>query len=125
MMSGQGVEGTADPMTDTILLTFPSKSSFRGVPSLVLGGVGSRLDLPFERMDDLQLAVLSVLEARGDDEVTVEVDAAKERVSVSVGPLVEGSGGDQALARVLHPLVDSVESVRRDGREWLTLQLNR
>ena len=73
---------------------------------------------------DLQLAVLSVLEARGDDEVTVEVEAAEERVSVSVGPLVEG-GSDQALARVLDPLVDSVEPVRRDGREWLMLQLER
>ena len=42
-----------------------------------------------------------------------------------VGPLVEGSGSDVALARVLDPLVDSVEPVRRDGREWLMLQLER
>jgi hypothetical protein len=112
-------------MSDQISLTIPSRTPYTGVATLVLGGIGSRLDLSYERMDDLQLAVLSVLEARGDDEVTVEVDAAKERVSVSVGPLVEGSGGDEALARVLHPLVDSVEPVRRDGREWLTLQLNR
>ena len=112
-------------MSDQISLTIPSRTPYTGVATLVLGGIGSRLDLSYERMDDLQLAVLSVLEARGDDEVTLEVDAAKERVSVSVGPLVEGSGGDQALARVLDPLVDSFEPVRRDGREWLTLQLNR
>ena len=60
-------------MTDTILLTFPSKSSFRGVPSLVLGGVGSRLNLPFERMDDLQLAVLSMLDASSGDDASVEI----------------------------------------------------
>jgi hypothetical protein len=112
-------------MTDQISLTIPSRTPYTGVATLVLGGIGSRLDLSYERMDDLQLAVVSVLEARGDDEVTVEVEAAKERVSVSVGPLVEGSGLDRALARVLDPLVDSVEAVRRDGREWLLLQLDR
>ncbi len=112
-------------MTDRISLTVPSRTSYAGVATLVLGGIGSRLELSYERMDDLQLAVLSVLEARGDEEVTVEVEAAEERVSVSVGPLVEGSGSDQALARVLDPLVDSVEPVRRDGREWLMLQLER
>jgi hypothetical protein len=112
-------------MTDQISLTIPSRTPYTGVATLVLGGIGSRLDLSYERMDDLQLAVVSVLEARGDDEVTVEVEAAKERVSVSVGPLVEGSGSDRALARVLDPLVDSVEAVRRDGREWLLLQLDR
>jgi hypothetical protein len=112
-------------MSDQISLTIPSRTPYTAVATLVLGGIGSRLDLSYERMDDLQLAVLSVLEARGDDEVTLEVDAAEERVSVSVGPLVEGSGVDQALARVLDPLVDSVEPIRRDGREWLTLQLNR
>lgn len=112
-------------MTDQISLTIPSRTPFTGVATLVLGGIGSRLDLSYERMDDLQLAVLSVLEARGDDEVTLEVEAAEERVSISVGPLVEGSASDVALARVLEPLVDSVEPVRRDGREWLTLQLDR
>lgn len=112
-------------MTDQISLTIPSRTPYTGVATLVLGGIGSRLDLSYERVDDLQLAVLSVLEARGDDEVNLEVEAAKEWVSVSVGPLVEGSASDQSLARVLDPLVDAVEPIRRDGREWLTLQLKR
>jgi hypothetical protein len=112
-------------MSDQISLTIPSRTPYTGVATLVLGGIGSRLDLSYERMDDLQLAVLSVLEARGDDEVTVEVEAGEKRVSVSVGPLVEGSGSDHALARVLDPLVDTVEPVRRDGREWLVLKLDR
>jgi hypothetical protein len=111
--------------SDQISLTIPSRTPFTGVATLVLGGIGSRLDLSYERVDDLQLAVLSVLEARGADDVTVEVEAAQEHVSVSVGPLVEGSGSDGSLARVLGPLVDSVQPVQRDGREWLTLQLKR
>jgi hypothetical protein len=112
-------------MTDQITLTIPTAASFRGVATLVLGGVGSRLDLPYERVDDLQLAVLSVLEASGDERVTMEVAAEGSTLTVSVGPLANGSGEDDALTRVLDPLVDSVESAQRDNREWLTLRLSR
>lgn len=112
-------------MSDRISLTIPSRTRYTGVAALVLGGIGSRFDLSYERMDDLQLAVLSVLESGGDGEFVVEVDAATERVSVTLGPLATGSGSDESLARVLHPLVDSFASVQRDGREWLELQLLR
>jgi hypothetical protein len=119
------VAQTRDTVTDTISLTIPTATRFRGVATLVLGGIGSRLDLPYERVDDLQLAVLSVLEASGDDRVTVEVEAEDAGLLVSVGPLADGSAADDALTRVLEPLVDSVEPSRRDDRVWLTLRLAR
>lgn len=112
-------------MSDRISLTIPTANRFRGVATLVLGGVGSRLDLPYERVDDLQLAVLSILEASEGDRVTVEVEARDEGVLVSVGPLVGGTGTDGALARVLDPLVDSVEPSQRDERVWMTLRIHR
>ena len=112
-------------MSDLITLTIPTASSFRGVATLVLGGVGSRLDLPYERVDDLQLAVLSVLEASDGERVTVEVEADEAGMLVSVGPLADGSDTDGALARVLDPLVNSVEPSERDDRVWLTLRLHR
>ena len=113
-------------MTDKIVLTLPGRERFRAVASLVLGGVGSRLELPYERVDDLQLAVLSVLDSGGGGEfVTLELDAGEGGLSVSLGPLEDGSADDAALARVLAPLVDSVESAKRDGKEWITLRLTR
>ena len=112
-------------MSDRISLTIPTATRFRGVATLVLGGVGSRLDLPYERVDDLQLAVLSLLEASDGDRVTVEVEAQEEGVLVSVGPLSDGTGTDGALARVLDPLVDSVEPSERDQRVWMTLRIHR
>lgn len=112
-------------MTDHISLTIPTAAHYRGVATLVLGGVGSRLDLPYERVDDLQLAVLSVLEASGDTRVTVEVEAEDDGMLVSVGPLADGSQTDGALAKVLDPLVDSFEHSERDARVWLTLRLRR
>ncbi len=112
-------------MTDQITLTIPADEASRGVATLVLGGVGSRLDVPYERLDDLQLAVLSVLGAGAGDEVTVELVADGDAFLVSVGPLVAGSGTNGALARVLDPLVDAVTPSIRDGDEWLTLRLMR
>jgi len=107
---------------DRILLTIPSDARFRSVATLVLGGIGSRADLPFERTDDLQLAVLSALDASAESDVTVEIDAASDgRLAVSVGPVRDGSGEDAGLLRVLSPLVDTVAAERRDGVEWLTL----
>lgn len=111
---------------DTILLTIPADSRFRGVATLVLSGVGSRLDVPYERMDDLQLALLSALEScNGGETLSLEVEAGDERLSVSVGPLRSGSNADPALTRVLAGLVDSIEPVSRDGQEWVTLHLSR
>jgi hypothetical protein len=119
------VPRASERLSDHISLTIPTATRFRGVATLVLGGVGSRLDLPYERVDDLQLAVLSVLEASHGESVTVEVDAQDDGVLVSVGPLADGSGTDGALARVLDPLVDSVEPSQRDDRVWITLRIHR
>jgi hypothetical protein len=110
-------------VTDRISLTFPGRARFRAVATLVLGGVGSRLELPYERVDDLQLALLSILDSSGDDQVTLELEASDGGLAISLGPLEDGTGADRALARVLEPLVDSVESGRRDGQEWITLRV--
>ena len=110
-------------MTDKIVLTMPTDARLQSVATLVLGGIGSRIDLPFERTDDLQLAILSALEATNDGDVTLEIDADEDGLRLAIGPVRPGSGEDQALMRVLSRLVDQVEHERRDGDEWLTLRL--
>jgi hypothetical protein len=106
---------------DRIVLTIPTDARFRSVATLVLGGIGSRAELPFERTDDLQLAVLSALDASSGSDVTVEVERREGRLAVTVGPVRDGSGEDAGLERVLSRLVDEVAQERRDGAEWLTL----
>lgn len=110
---------------DRIVLTIPADARFRSVASLVLGGIGSRADLPFERTDDLQLAVLSALDASSGDDVTIEVETREGRLAVAIGPVRDGSGEDAGLVRVLSRLVDEVAEERRDGAEWLTLAVRR
>ena len=112
-------------VTDRIVLALPTEARFRSVATLVLGGIGSRADLPYERMDDLQLAVLSALDAADQAEVTLEVDADENGVSLALGPVRDGSGDDQGLSLVLSRLVDDVTHERRDGAEWLSLRLSR
>jgi len=113
-------EGSGRSILDNVL-TIPAEPRFRSVATLVVGGIGSRADLPYERADDLQLAVLSALDAGIADEMTVEVDASDGRLEIAVGPVRDGSGEDAGLVRVLSRLVDDVASQRREGAEWLTL----
>jgi hypothetical protein len=110
-------------VSDRIVLTMPTDVRLRSVATLVLGGLGSRLELPFERTDDLQLAVLSTLEATDVGDVTLEVDADEGGLRLAVGPVRAGSGEDDALMRVVSRLVDEVGHERRDGDEWLILRL--
>jgi anti-sigma regulatory factor (Ser/Thr protein kinase) len=118
--------GTAGLLvTDRIVLAIPTEARFRSVATLVLGGIVSRADLPYERMDDLQLAVLSALGAADQAEVTLEVDADENGVSLALGPVRDGSGDDEGLGLVLSRLVDDVTHERRDGAEWLSLRLSR
>jgi hypothetical protein len=114
-------------MADRIVLTLPGDRRLRPVATLVLGGVGSRLELPYEKVDDLQLAVISVLAASDAESVTIEIDIDGEGVAVSVGPLQDGGALDPGLVRVLERLVDAVEPSTRvePGRGWIVLRLAR
>ncbi len=95
---------------DHIVLTLPGGEDLRDVATLVLGGVGSRVELPYEKLDDLQLAVLSVLAASGEGATTVDIEIGHERIAVSIGPVSEGSASADGLRQVLLRLVDSVEA---------------
>ena len=115
--------------TDRIVLTIPGSPSLRGVASLVLGGIGSRIDLPYEKVDELQLAVLTVLGACDLESATIEVELRDANVLVSIGPLPDGTAAAPGLETVLERLVDGVEQSRRgagdESAEWVTLHLVR
>ncbi len=127
-MSDAPRSSTATEM-DRIVLTLPGDARLRGVASLVLGGIGSRIDLPYEKVDELQLAVLTVLGACDLESATIEVEIGEADVLVSVGPLPTGAVAAPGLPAVLERLVDGVEAAPRsadgEGKEWVTLRLAR
>lgn len=116
-------------MTDEITLVLPSERPFHGIAHLVLGGLAVRLDLTFEHLEDLQLALGGVLDRYdGGGEVTVEVHVEEQALRTRIGPFVGDSlrkelerepGDELSLRRLLDTVVDGVE-LSEDG-QWIEL----
>ena len=97
---------------DTVLVEFPATEGYRSVGRLVLGGLASRFELPVDRVEDLLLAVESLLvHGVAGETVTLEVQAAEDGFRVRLGPFVDGGVADPAVARVLERLVDEANEV--------------
>ena len=114
---------------DQVLLTLPAGREWHAVARLVLGGVADRLNLSYEDLDDLQLAVERLLvEAASQETVKVRIDILDGSVRVGVGPLAERAladalqgpdapPGELTLRRILQTVVDSfgVEELDEGG----------
>jgi anti-sigma regulatory factor (Ser/Thr protein kinase) len=118
-------------MSDEITLTIPRAREYLSVAHLVLGGIGIRLNLTIETLEDLQLALGAILErdhAPGD--VTISVRLRPDEIETVVGPLRDGvrdelareRGDDVGLGRILDTLVDAVEAEERDGLFFVTMR---
>lgn len=124
-------------MSDCVRLTIPRARRYYGVARLVVGGVAARLDLSYEYLEDVQVALESVIGndayAFGDS-VTLEVALDAGAMQVRVGPLDggrlapdlerddPGGDGEIGLKRLLGTVVEAAELERRDGGDWLRLR---
>jgi hypothetical protein len=117
---------TAAPLDDVVSITLPAGPDWSGVVELVLAGLGARLDLPYDRIDELQLATRAVLVDAVGPDVRVEASARPESVDVRIGPLEEGAAADPARRRVLDALADGVAlPPAEDGVTWAVLTFSR
>ncbi len=120
-------------MSERIELTAPLDGDFGAVVRLIVGGISARVDLGFEEMDDLQLAIERLhAEAGGQERLTLDFDLSPGRVRVRLGPLLERGladalqrgpvAGALTLKGVLDTLVDSygVEEAA-DGRLFIRI----
>lgn len=119
---------------DSITLSIPHAKSFHGVARLVVGGLAARLALSYEHLEDLQLALESVLEREGcvlGQEVVVRLDVAHDAVVMEIGPLdpvklgaeLRREAADEiSLGRVLSALVEEISLEERDGGHRLRLE---
>lgn len=116
-------------MTDEITLVVPAQEDFRPIVHLVVGGLAVRLDLTMDALDDLQVALDTLLGRRDDDgDVTVRIAFDDATMRATVGPLpseilddVERDGGELSLRRVLETVCDTFEVEERDGLAWVEL----
>jgi len=103
--------------TDRITLTLPQDREFHRVAHLVVGGLAARLELTVETLEDLQIALASVLDhASPDEQVTVTLTLQDGVLEAEVEPvdllgLLDGDGdGDRLdLARVLRAVIDDYD----------------
>lgn len=119
---------------DSITLSIPHAKPFHGVARLVVGGLAARLALSYEHLEDLQLALESVLEREGcvlGEEVVVRLDVAHDAVVMEIGPLdpvklgaeLRREAADEiSLGRVLSTLVEEISLEERDGGHRLRLE---
>lgn len=115
---------------DAITLSIPHEQPYYGVARLVVGGLAARLDLSYEQLEDLQLALASVLERegyRGADDVTIRLVVEPARVGLEIGPLDARVEADLEqdgvfLGRLLETLVEDVSLGTADGERWLRLE---
>ena len=116
-----------------IRLKIPHEKPYHGIARLVVGGVAARLDLSYEHLDDLQLALGTVLENEGysqSAEVTVELRVREGGVEMAIGPLhatevrtdLEKNGEAVSLRRLLSTVVERVELEQRADGGWLHLE---
>ena len=115
---------------DEITLRLPRERPFFGVAHLVVGGLAVRLDLSFEQLEDLQVALGELLDQHETErEITVSVRVEDETIHALVGPfdatleqeLARDAGDSVGLRRVLETVVDGVEVTNRDGQPWVEL----
>jgi hypothetical protein len=121
-------------MTTAIKLSIPHEPPYHGVARLVVGGLAARLNVSYEQLEDLQLALASVLDVDGyvsDSQVNVELDVAEGSLSMLVGPLdgrrLQADLDDESderigLGRLLGTLVETVSIEGRDDGDWLRLE---
>jgi hypothetical protein len=108
--------GPLPATTDCIVVEFPATDGYRTVGRLVLGGLVSRFDLPVDRVEDLLLALESLLvQELAGDTVSLEATAGLDGLRLKLGPFARPQLADPSVARVLTPLVDDVSEDQADG----------
>jgi anti-sigma regulatory factor (Ser/Thr protein kinase) len=129
-------------MSDTVALSFPRDSRYYAVARLVVGGMAAPLQMSYDALDDLQLAISSLLDHEelatqgatadglGDVQLRREVD--EHQLVAGLGAFATGSldrafersaeqGGEMGLQRLLDTIVDDVSVAAESDGEWVTL----
>jgi anti-sigma regulatory factor (Ser/Thr protein kinase) len=116
-------------VVDEIVLTLPRERPFYRVAHLVLGGLATRINITYDRLEDLQLALDSLLvQHDGAGDVTLRLRLREDTIEARLGPfgpslraeLEREAGAGVGLRRILDAVVDEVELGDEAGGAWVT-----
>ena len=123
-------------MSDTVTLSIPRNPQYYSVARLVVGGLAAGLSVSYDALDDLQLAIGSLLDsddlpADGDLQIKLDVDDSTltatlgrfRNDSLAAALQGNGKGPELGLRRLLDTIVDTVEIEAAEGGdgEWVRL----
>jgi len=115
---------------DEIRLVIPAEEDFRPIAHLVTGGLALRLDLTYDDLEDLQVAVEALLGLRDDEhEVVIVLSTGDDVLRAELGPFdpaaleedPESASPELDLRRVLDTVTDSHEVDLRGDEAWVQL----
>ncbi len=105
---------TTMPGMDEIVLIIPRERPFYGVAHLVLGGLGSRLNLTLEHLEDLQLGLDSLLAQHdGQGDVTLRIRIRDGAIETEIGPFPSASPTARSRVRRRRPAPHPRDGFRR------------
>jgi len=116
-------------VTDVVTLQLPREREFFGVAHLVIGGLGARLDLTYDVLEDMTTAIDELLNRRvSGTDVTLTMRIDDSTISATLGPFgtevadeLRATDTGLGLRRVLETTVDEVDVSERDGAQWVEL----
>ena len=113
---GAPASALSERSAETISLTLPADPRYATVARIVVGGLAARLNFSYESLDDLQLAVETLLAEKqilAGDSVTLPLAVSDGSLGVAIGPVDPAAarstldgGGDLSLRVVLDAVVD-------------------
>ncbi len=115
--------------TEEIRLVVPAEEDFRPIVHLVTGGLASRLEVTYDDLEDIQVAVDAVLALRDDEgDLNVVLSAEPGVVRAAIGPFepevlrsTDAPAGGLDLQRVLETVCDTHEFESREDGAWVEL----
>jgi hypothetical protein len=123
-LAAHEVSPVRDPLV-VIELELPRGSRFSAVARLVAAGIGARLGLSVERLEDLKLAIDAALRQTGSkDTLMLAMTPTLDDLQWEVGPLSAAGLDSCGLEGVLSTLVEA--RTRRSGNDvWIAMRIAR
>ena len=124
-LAAHEVAPVRDPLVD-IELELPRGPCFAAVARLVAAGVGARLGLSVERLEDLKLAIDAALRQAGSKHtLTLALTPTLDDLHLEVGPLAAARLDSRRLEGVLSTLVDEIGTRRSGSDVWIAMRVAR
>jgi hypothetical protein len=124
-LAAHEVAPVRDPLV-VVEVELPPGTRFAPVARLVAAGLGARLGLSVERLEDLKVAIDAALrQPSSGDTVTLAMTPTLDDLHVEIGPLAARELDSRGLEDVLSRLVDETRTRQSGSDVWIAMRLAR